>query len=56
MNNNNEQYTYSSNEIASSEIFSGKIFSTWEECDLFLDKWSKKNGFRINKYRVNRTF
>jgi hypothetical protein len=44
----------SSEEVASSELFSGKVFQTWDDCDSFLDSWSKKNGFRLKKDRVER--
>ncbi|CAB5299106.1 unnamed protein product [Rhizophagus irregularis] len=43
---------YPSNEVTNSDLFSGKIFSSWEECDSFFDGWSKKNGFHIKKDRV----
>ncbi|CAB4417730.1 unnamed protein product [Rhizophagus irregularis] len=46
--------TYPSNEVTNSDLFSGKIFSSWEECDSFFDGWSKKNGFHIKKDRVLR--
>ncbi|CAB4403987.1 unnamed protein product [Rhizophagus irregularis] len=29
--------TYPSNEVTNSDLFSGKIFSSWEECDSFFD-------------------
>ncbi|CAB4495612.1 unnamed protein product [Rhizophagus irregularis] len=45
---------YPSNEVTNSDLFSGKIFSCWEECDSFFDGWSKKNGFHIKKDRVLR--
>ncbi|CAB4425058.1 unnamed protein product [Rhizophagus irregularis] len=40
--NNNEQYTYSSNEIASSELFSGKIFQLGKNVICFLINGPRK--------------
>ena len=51
---NDDIPTYFSNEIANSKLFSGKIFSTWEDCDSFLNEWSKQQGFHIKKDRVQR--
>ena len=48
----NEQILFNENEHAS--LFSGKKFSSWEECEKFLDDWSKAQGFHIIKDRVTR--
>ncbi|CAG8791728.1 39133_t:CDS:2 [Gigaspora margarita] len=42
----------SSNEIASSDLFTNKVFPTWDSCDLFISEWAKKKGFRTKKDRV----
>ncbi|RIB07697.1 hypothetical protein C2G38_2045778 [Gigaspora rosea] len=42
----------SQNEIESSSLFSGKQFDTWDECELFLNKWAKNKEFRLIKGHV----
>src|SRR2546430_14152226 len=42
------------NEEEDVSLFSGRRFTSWEECEKFLDEWSKIQGFRLIKDRVTR--
>ncbi|CAG8772019.1 35289_t:CDS:2 [Gigaspora margarita] len=42
-----------SKEVINSNLFSTKVFSTWEECDLFISEWAKKKGFHTKKDHVH---
>ncbi|RIB22664.1 hypothetical protein C2G38_2173343 [Gigaspora rosea] len=39
-----DQSKFFSKKIANSELFSGKLFLTWEECDLFLNQYGSYNS------------
>ena len=42
------------NEDDSITLFSGKKFTSWDECEKFLNEWSKMQGFYVIKDRVSR--
>ena len=44
---------FTSREVESSELYSNKVFSTWEACDLFVTDWIKKMGFILKKTICN---
>jgi len=39
---------------SNASLFEGKIFTSWELCDSFLNGWGKDNGFGIVKDRVTK--
>ncbi|CAG8610142.1 10892_t:CDS:2, partial [Racocetra fulgida] len=47
-----DQSNFFSNEVTNSDVFCGKVFLSWDECDLIITEWLKKNGFRTKKDRV----
>ncbi|PKB92501.1 hypothetical protein RhiirA5_387703, partial [Rhizophagus irregularis] len=42
------------NENSDSALFSGKKFTSWDECEMFLNEWAKQQGFHLIKDRVTR--
>ncbi|PKY25367.1 hypothetical protein RhiirB3_448312 [Rhizophagus irregularis] len=42
------------NEHDTVSLYSGKTFTSWEECEQFLNEWAKSQGFHIIKDRVTR--
>ncbi|PKC12062.1 hypothetical protein RhiirA5_412309 [Rhizophagus irregularis] len=37
-------------------LYSGKTFTSWEECEQFLNEWAKSQGFHIIKDCITRCF
>ncbi|CAB4374883.1 unnamed protein product [Rhizophagus irregularis] len=42
------------NENSGSALFSGKKFTSWDECEMFLNEWTKQQGFHLIKDYVTR--
>ncbi|CAG8683705.1 13981_t:CDS:2 [Gigaspora margarita] len=43
---------YTEANMEENRLYEGKKFSSWNICDLFLDKWSRSRGFKIIKDHV----
>ncbi|CAB4408706.1 unnamed protein product [Rhizophagus irregularis] len=42
------------NKNSDSALFSGKKFTSWDECEMFLNEWAKQQGFHLIKDRITR--
>ena len=43
-----------SSQIIATSLYSRKTFTSWEECEHFLNKWAKDQGFHVIKDCVTR--
>ncbi|CAG8515359.1 25686_t:CDS:2, partial [Gigaspora rosea] len=54
INEDNESDLLFFKETINYDLFSSKTFSTWNECDLYLHNWSRRQGFYMKKDRIMR--
>ncbi|CAG8499168.1 44484_t:CDS:2 [Gigaspora margarita] len=52
INKDNESDLLFSKETINYDLFSSKTFLTWDECDLYLHNWSRRQGFYMKKDRI----